>query len=203
MGPLGELLSPHRLQILGTCAHDGGTLAMIGPDEPSFWDHFAQSPEYLDGQADAMDRWSKRVLDQVAETVDGKAYYPFGGPPFHPFFTWALATGRFWSSPINFLVHDTAGLFVSFRGAIWLDQPHVATTPPAKPCDTCETQPCKSACPVDAFADGYDVDACKTHLASSDGTPCMSTGCAARRACPVGQGRRQADQAAFHMKAFL
>lgn len=178
-----------------------GTLLLIGPDEPRFWHVFRQSGEYSDGQPDALDRWSKRHLDQVAHDNHAHALYPFGGAPYQPFFTWALRTGRFWASPIGFLVHDQAGLFVSFRGALVLET-SVPLMSGTKPCDRCIGAPCKSACPVDAFADGYDVTACKSYLRNAQNS-CMMAGCLARRACPVGQGQRRPDQAAFHMKAFL
>jgi len=187
---------------LGHCAHNNGSLVLVGPNEPSFWDHFRESKEYSDGRDNPLDRWSKRVLDKVAKDVDGAAFYPFGGPPFHPFFTWALETGRFWSSPIQFLVHETEGLFVSFRGAILLDQRIELSPPIASPCETCIERPCLTACPVGAFANGYDVASCKGFLNSRKGIDCMSNGCAARRACPVGQGKRQPAQANFHMEAF-
>ena len=90
---------------------------------------------------------------------------------------------------------------MSFRGAIRLPRPaRVASGP--RPCDTCAA-PCATACPVDAFADGYDVAACKAHVASPAGADCRRGGCLARRACPVGQGRRLPAQSAFHMEAFL
>lgn len=179
-----------------------GTLLLIGPDEPSFWGHFTQSPEYGDGQPDPLDRWSRAALDPLAGRVGGHAIYPFGGPPWHPFYSWALRTGRAWASPIGFLVHDTAGLFASYRGALvvpWQMDAGLA----ARPCDTCPDQPCRTACPVDAFTAGYNVAGCKDHLQSPDSGACMARGCAARRACPVGQNLRLPAQAAFHMEAFL
>lgn len=180
------------------------TLYLVGPEEPRFWSVFTASPEYTDRKPDPLDRWSRRVLTDIAERHHGEALFPFGGPPFEPFQTWAMQTGRFWPSPIGFLVHDTAGLFASFRGAILLTGAAQPTRQSAKPCDTCIDQPCTAACPVNAFADGgYDVAACKAHVRSAAGQDCLERGCRARDACPVGQGNRLPAQAAFHMKAFL
>ena len=179
-----------------------GSLVLLGPDEPMFWDIFQSSGEYSDGQPDPMDRWSKRVIDAIAAQARGHALYPFGGPPFQPFYSWALRSGQAFASPISLLVHAQAGLFVSFRGAIalpWaLQQRHEQS-----PCSTCATQACMSACPAGAFQDGYDVAACKEFLHTPDGNDCMTMGCAARRACPINQGQRNPAQAAFHMDAFL
>ncbi|PUB14179.1 ferredoxin [Yoonia sediminilitoris] len=178
-----------------------GSLLLIGPDEPNFWVSFCQSSEYAGGGPDALDRWSRRHLDRIASEYQGHALYPFGGPPYQPFHTWALRTGQFWASPIGFLVHAQVGLFVSFRGAL-LVQAEMPAARGTKPCDSCSDMPCLSACPVDAFADGYDVAACKSHLRVPENS-CMTAGCLARHACPVGKGRRLPEQAAFHMKAFL
>lgn len=205
---INSLLAPIGLQVLGYCpteTSDGlaydGTIALIGPNEPAFWPIFSQSPEFTDDAPNPLDRWSRRVLNHIAADLNATALFPFGGAPFLPFFTWAKRSGRFWGSPINFLVHDAAGLFASFRGAILL---HETIERPAatQPCLTCAA-PCKTACPVGAFGHGYDVATCKAHLSTPEGADCMTSGCRARRACPVGQNNRLPAQAAFHMKAFL
>jgi len=204
-------LAPHRLCSMGGFhtrpddAVPGGfeTLLMVGPDEPAFWPHFTTSPEYQDGQADPLDRWSARVLGEVAAQFEGAALFPFGGPPWHPFIGWALKTGRAWVSPVELLVHDRAGLFVSWRGALALPGRLALPPVPLRPCDTCVEQPCRAACPVAALTPaGYDVPACRAFIAGPEGAACIAEGCAVRRACPVGQGRRLPDQSAFHMKAF-
>ncbi|WP_342069712.1 ferredoxin [Yoonia algicola] len=198
---LDALLAPQGLRQLGDCPDGNGTITLIGPDEPAFWPIFTTSAEYSDGQPDPMDRWSTRVIGELAVTLDAEPLFPFGGPPYAPFFTWAKQTGRFWASPIGFLVHDDTGLFTSFRGALRRKRSAVIGANP-QPCLTC-AKPCATACPVGAFNDGYDVAACKAHVASPAGTSCRTHGCLARRACPVGQGTRLPAQAAFHMEAFL
>jgi len=180
------------------------TLVLLGPHEPHFWPAFTRSAEYTDGAADPMDRWSTRVIGDLAQRLGATALFPFGGAPYHPFYTWALRTGRIHASPINFLVHDTAGLFVSFRGALCLtDRIAIPPTPP-NPCTTCTDQPCTSSCPVGALGPkGYDVAACKGYLDTAPGAACMTLGCAVRRACPVSQKfARLPEQSAFHMHAF-
>ncbi len=205
---LSRVLTPFGLMTLGHCPLvpdddlGTGTLVLVGPNEPDFWHLFIKSAEYRDNGANPLDRWSQRVLDEIGEGSHSQTLYPFGGPPYRPFYSWALRTGRFWASPIGFLVHDTAGLFAAFRGALLIPEV-IEANPTTKPCDSCPDTPCASACPVDAFADGYDVTACKSYLASSAGTDCMTKSCGARRACPIGKGNRLPEQAAFHMKAFL
>lgn len=178
------------------------SLILLGPDEPEFWPRFQASDEAQDGGPDALDRWSRRVIGTIACGVGGKAYFPFGGPPWRPFLDWAVRSGRCWSSPVGLLVHDQMGLFVSFRGAIGIEE-NLTRDAGRKPCDTCADKPCLDACPAGAMvAAGYDVPACKAWLSTGPGQVCMTGGCLVRRTCPVGAGRRPADQAAYHMEAF-
>lgn len=205
MTALDDALNTHHLAILGWVTEGvpapHRSLALIGPG-PDFWPQFQTSPEYTDGAPDPMDRWSRRVLSDVASSHNATAYFPFGGAPYHPFYTWALQSGQAWSSPVAFLVHAQLGLFVSYRGALALDADHPAPPPAAKPCDSCD-QPCTTACPVGALTPkGYEVALCKAHLDTPEGAPCRAQGCLVRRACPVGQSLRDPAQSAFHMQSF-
>lgn len=210
---LDSVLAEHGLRIMGgfhIAADDPhlaghATLVMIGPQDAVFWPVFTASEEYTDGLPDPIDRWSRRVIEGISEDFGGKAFFPFGGPPHHPFYSWALRTGRAFESPIRFLVHAEVGLWTSFRGAIAFDEWRVVPATLASPCETCADRPCLSACPVGAFdPDGYDVDACKTHLSGPDTAQCRASGCAARRACPLSdQAQRLPEQSALHMRAFL
>jgi hypothetical protein len=92
----------HRLSVFGAFHADEddglppgtGTLVMLGPDEPGFWLHLTSQPEWRDGRADPVDRWSSRVIGALADRFGATALFPFGGPPYHPFYQWALRTGR-------------------------------------------------------------------------------------------------------------
>jgi hypothetical protein len=206
---IADRVARHRLDVTGALhlAEDEvpgrATLVLLGPAGPEFWAHFTDQPEYRDGRCDPMDRWSTRVITEAAQDLRGRALFPFGGPPWHPFIDWARRSGRAWPSPVGLLVHDTAGLMVSYRGAIALQDRLDLPPPGARPCDTCAGQPCRTACPVDALTpDGYDVPACRADLDRA-GNDCRARGCAVRRACPVSQahGRPEA-QSAFHMGYF-
>lgn len=208
---IADLARPHALAVMGAF-HKGAapmadgveTLVMLGPREPGFWANFTQSPEYRDTQPDPIDRWSRRVIDGLAGTLGAQAFYPFGTSPPHPFYTWAKATGRAWSSPVQFLVHDVAGLWLSYRGALGfrtrLDLP---PAPPHSPCTDC-AQPCVTACRVGALSlTGYDLPACHAFLDQPAGQACMTAGCAVRAACPVSRSySRSPAQSAYHMRQF-
>ncbi|MBV2359881.1 ferredoxin [Thalassococcus sp. CAU 1522] len=188
-----------------TLPADTRTLILLGPDEPRFWPMFSGAPEFLDGAADPLDRWSKRVIGTLAREWGGTAIFPSDGPPYPPFIAWAQGCATIWASPVGLLVHHEAGLWVSFRGAVALPDRH--EIPAAiRPCDRCAGQPCTTACPVGALAPGqnYDVGACRAHVASDAGRACREIGCLARRACPASAALQRPDaQAAFHMAAFL
>ena len=179
------------------------TLFLFGPLEPGFWQMFSAAPEYLDGKEDPMDRWSSRVIGRLAEDLGGEAFFPFGAPPYQPFFKWAQLSGRAHGSPGGLVVHDAAGLMISYRGAIGFSYAISTPKPGAHPCHVCVEQPCLTACPVGALTgDVYDVEGCKEDLDRS-GNDCMARGCAVRRACPISQRyARQEAQAAFHMRAY-
>jgi epoxyqueuosine reductase len=178
------------------------SVLLLGPHEPEFWPWFQTQTEAGDGEPDALDRWSRRAIGRLACDLGAKAVFPFGGPPYRPFIRWAERSGRAFPSPVGMLVHDRAGLFFSLRGAIALRE-RLEPLLAANPCLTCTGQRCRTACPANALTNrGYDVRACHSFLDTGPGQDCMVGGCHVRRACPVGQKLRMADQSAFHMKAF-
>jgi hypothetical protein len=183
------------------------TVVLVGVAGRRGWNAFAASPEAKDGGADPLDRFSRRVIDALGADLGAVALFPFGGPPHWPFQQWARRAEPVYPSPIGVLIHPTYGLWHSYRGAVGFPEALdvQAFEASASPCDSCRERPCLSACPVGAFsADGYDVGACATHLRSVAGGDCMTGGCLARRACPVGAEHRHApDHAAFTMRAFL
>lgn len=205
---ISRLVAANRLMVAGIVTDQAAlpenskTLVLLAPDEPSFWPTVKASPEFADGSPDPIERWSERVIGAIADDLGGDPYYPHGGPPYHPFIAWALAGGHVWSSPVSLLVHDQAGLFISFRGAIALPCA-VEHSSGSSPCVGCAA-PCVTACPSGALSSvGYDVPACHAYLDTTDGqNECLSMGCLVRRACPVGAHRRQPEQSAYHMSLF-
>jgi hypothetical protein len=179
---------------------------MVGNAGGELWRVFPHSPEARDGRPDGLDRWSRRVLAQLADRVGGRAIFPFDGPPYVPFQRWAQRAEPVHPSPVGMLIHPDYGLWHAYRGALALPGRLDLPAPDARPrpCDTCADRPCLTTCPVNAFrADGYDVAACAGHLNAAEGADCMTGGCLARRACPVGTAYRYAaEQASWHMAAF-
>ena len=205
-------LAPRGALRLNEAEHVGAlapfhTLVLVGMIGARNWDAFAKSEEAGDGAPNPLDRWSRRTLDPLASLFGGESLYPFGGPPYWPFQSWAARAEPLWSSPLGMLIHAEYGLWHSYRGALALREDLAPTIEQAAngPCESCSVRPCMSACPVRAFtAAGYDVARCREHLGGPEGRECLDRGCLARRACPVGQTYAHgARQTQFHMRAFL
>ena len=183
------------------------TIVLAGMAGRDGWSAFVASPEARDGLDDPLDRWSRRVIEALARELGAKALFPFGGPPFWPFQQWARRAEPVHPSPIGILIHPRYGLWHSYRGALGFreafDIPELTVVP--SPCDSCSGRWCLKTCPVGAFSGaGYDVAACVGHLQSVAGGDCISGGCLARRACPVGAEHAYGvEQANFIMRAFL
>ncbi len=193
------------LTVLGAASEGEDTIVLLGLSREG-WDVFAAAPEYRDGGANPLDRWSQRVVGALGESLNAEALFPFGGPPYQPFMRWAAASGLMWPSPLGMSIHRDHGLWMSFRGALgFAALEGTAPATASQPCDTCVSQPCLKACPVDAFdGENYDVTRCAAHVGSPEGAACRERGCLARRACWVGQDFvPEPNRASFHMRAFL
>jgi hypothetical protein len=183
------------------------TVLLLGWTGGDQWPMFAASLEAADGDPNPLDRWSRRLIDRIAAEIAGVAFYPFGGPPWFDFQSWALKAEPVYRSPLGLLIHPKWGLWHSYRGAIGLRQRWelMPRADSPAPCERCLDRRCLTACPVSAFkADrSYDYAACRQYV-EGDGQDCRTYACAARRACPVAPDKRYSEaQAAFHMNAFL
>ncbi len=185
----------------GAKADGSETLVVLGNAGPSMWRAFELAPS----RAGGLDRWTRATVSAFAQPMGGRAIFPFDRP-FPPFQRWAAKAENLKASPLGILIHPDYGLWHAYRGALLfagpIALPQVRLRP--APCDTCPDKPCLSACPVEAFGERYDVPKCTDHVAGPRGTECLSGGCLARRACPVGRDYMYVpDQARFHMEAFL
>ncbi|MBF0175225.1 MAG: ferredoxin [Magnetococcales bacterium] len=216
---LQESLTPHGLCLRGWFSpHPGeilltgeerqpATVVLVGNTGGSAWNPFSASPEAKSPQH-PFDTWTRRVLEQIATKFACGVCFPFTGPPFLPFPSWARRAESVYDSPLGILVHPHFGLWHAYRGALlfaeaWeplrgsFDRPH--------PCPGCHGRPCLRACPVQAFTgSAYQVEPCRQHLTTETGRFCLSMGCLARHACPVGlDAVYPPAQIQFHMRAFL
>lgn len=180
------------------------TVVVIGNVGGAMW------PEFRSGEADGpdpLDQWTRTQLQPIADRF-GAAFVHPSDSPHQPFQRWAQRADDVWPSPIGLLVHHAFGLWHAYRGA-FLFGDDVAGLPgvgvQVSPCLTCIDQPCLTTCPVGAFTpDGYDSQACADHVRSGTDPLCLTDGCAARCACPVGtEFRYGPDQMRFHMQAFV
>lgn len=221
--PIAELtraLARHGLRLRGGFATDSETdaeilrvapwartLMLVGNVGSELWDRSGAEIAALD-DPDPLDRWTRNVIEPVASSVDGRALFPFTGPPYWPFQRWAERAEGVRQSPIGIQIHPEFGLWHAYRAAILL---RGMIAPPrreqAHPCDTCVDRPCLTHCPVNAFSlAGYEVDLCVDHVVAvqNESGSCSDVGCLARLACPIGAvWRYRPEHARFHMHAFV
>lgn len=183
---------------------DTGTILLVGNAGPAMWRAFnAARP----AGADPLNGWTRQVLAPIAERFGAGVLYPFEGPPYWPFPRWAKRAEDIASSPLGMMIHPEFGLWHAWRGAfVFRERVVLPETPDRRaPCLDCTAKPCLSTCPVSAFGDaGYDTTACAAWIRSPAGGDCLSGGCIARHACPVGRTYAYGtDQASLHMASFL
>lgn len=182
------------------------TVVLAGNAGSAFWPLFEASAEYSDGRPDPLNRWSARVLREIADKYGLGLLLPFEGPPWWPFQQWGLRAGNVSRSPLGVLAHHDHGLWFAYRGAFLLPETLESVEASGGPCETCAEKPCLAACPAGALsaAKSYDVELCRAHVAGAGSTTCAARGCLVRHACPFGQDHAYLpEQAGFHMRAFI
>ncbi len=214
LADISALVNSFGLIIRGCKSIDNApyrAMVLIGSAGGSAWTTIKQSPEYNDGKADPIDRWAMRTGTHIAKQLSAKAIFPFQGPPYHPFLTWAESVDEVYPSKLGMFIHRDYGLWHAYRFALLLlDIPNdmsIASEKPPSPCESCQGLPCLNSCPVNAFSfengkANYDVATCVNHLHDSN-ADCHQQGCLARNACPVGINyRNPTELQQFHMQAF-
>lgn len=172
--------------------------------EHKMWQVFSASNEFSDGGPDPLDRWTKRIVGNIAKKAGLAVRYPFG-EPHYPFQAWAMRSRSLKPSPLGILIDLEYGLWFAFRALLLLpekpeDLPQLMPTG-LHPCDHCTEKPCLSACPVNAVSTGsFDVVTCRSGLKNGDPGDCYDKGCGARNACPISTPYPP-DQLRFHMAA--
>jgi epoxyqueuosine reductase QueG len=175
---------------------------LIGNAGPDMFRRFARE---RNPATTLLDDWTRDAVTPLAQDLGAEALFPFDKPP-HPFLTWARKAGAGHTSPLGLNIHREYGLWHAYRAALLFpvafDLPRISEG--AHPCQSCAGKPCLSACPVNAFdGNSYDVKTCGKQILADAGADCMSGGCKARLACPVGAAYRYApQQMQFHMGAF-
>lgn len=180
------------------------SVVLIGNIGSSLWPAFSRWRKGRSGP-DPLDTWSKAVIEPVAAAAGATAWFP-SDPPWQPFQQWAMRAEGLKASPLGILIHPVYGLWHGYRGALGFAAPIEDTPSPVAPhpCDHCPDKPCLTTCPAAAVRpDLFDISACRAHLRTPVGQGgCMSAGCLARAACPVGAAYRyDAAQLRFHMAA--
>jgi hypothetical protein len=203
----GFMLEPAHDRALLRLRSTARQLLLVGNAGSAIWPALAGFIEAHPMERHPLDRWTEKVVGDVARALGVIDLYPFGGPPWWPFQSWAQRAEPVAPSPIALLIHPVFGLWHAYRGALLLDEEVDLPAAPdtSSPCTTCTDKPCLAACPVGAFdGENYDVASCAKHVDGQYGEPCRDQGCLARLACPAGLAwRYHKPHAVFHMEAFL
>jgi hypothetical protein len=215
---LHAALAPHGIFVRGIVNFDGDgpalengsrarSVALLGNIGGSIWKPFSAWRQNTENAKirDPLDDWSKSIIKPLARALEATAYFP-SDPPWQPFQQWAMRAEGLKASPLGILIHPEYGLWHGYRGALGFSHTIDTGFRPAgdHPCDACATKPCLASCPANAVTElGFDVFGCRSYLRTSEGqTGCMTGGCLARAACPVGQSYRYSPaQLGFHMAA--
>ncbi len=191
--------------VLETC-EKAASVVLLGNAGGSLWPAFsawrADNPDVVD----PLDNWSKFLIRPVAESVDAQAFFP-SDPPWQPFQQWAMRAEGLKPSPLGVLIHPVYGLWHGYRGALGFAERLSADAEKpggGHPCHGCRDKPCLMSCPADAVSSArFDVAGCRDYLVTPAGQDgCMTGGCLARAACPVGADHRYPpEQLRFYMAA--
>lgn len=218
---IASTLGRHGLHVRGVAHFPGGqggptlsdgrqaqSVVLIGNIGGSLWETFSDWREKraARGGADPLDAWSKEVIGEIAGRLGATAYYP-SDPPYQPFQQWAMKAEGLKASPLGILIHPQYGLWHGYRGALGFAEDAAGERVPPDDsdiCGQCPDKPCLATCPAMAVSrDRFDVAGCRSHLVTTEGKAgCMTSGCLARTACPVGSIHRYPEaQLRFHMEA--
>ena len=115
----GELLVSELPAAVGS---EFSFVTLVVGSGSSFGSSFERSAEHNDGRPDSMDRWSERVGHQLSNELKLPVVFPFKGPPYFPFVSWASRTPDIIASTMGPSIHRYYGLWMSYRLAFFLRQ---------------------------------------------------------------------------------
>ncbi|MGI9462126.1 MAG: hypothetical protein ACR2NY_06105 [Alphaproteobacteria bacterium] len=162
----------------------------------NYWQYFLQNHHRASRRYHhPFDNWSRIAMKKIGHTMGVKTsamVFPYhkgrDNKPL-PFQNISKKFG-FSASPLGLFIHPTFGLWAGFRGGFIHQK-----LPPyrsrwsgiASPCAACLTKPCIAICPAKAVHENYfDTTTCHDYLHHHRDAACLTGGCLARLACPIG-----------------
>lgn len=193
-----DALPPETLATLGDTA-PYRQLILLGHGGRLLWERVQAANPTGDHP---IDDYTRNVVARwFAEALPGHRHrllYPDNTPTQRPIGLQALGTLAGWHHPTPFMVgiDDEWGSWFAYRAALLADTDFLPffQVDRRNPCSSCTAQPCVSACPAAAMANGhFDLKRCLSYRQQPN-SRCAAT-CLARLACPVGgEHRYDADQ---------
>ena len=108
-----ELFLPYGLKLFGWFEDGQKSGLLVGNAGSSLWASFSSSSEASDGMRDPMNRWTERLVNEIALELGADARFPFG-ETIWPFQAYAKAATGMKQSPIGLLIHPEFGLLDRF-----------------------------------------------------------------------------------------
>ena len=93
------------------------TVLLVGNAGGAMWEAFAP---HVDGARNPLDRWTKRVVDPIAERSARVRSIPSGR--WLPFQRWAIRAETLYASPLGILIHPEYGLWHAWRAALLFEE---------------------------------------------------------------------------------
>ncbi len=157
---------------------------------------------------DPVDEHCSKTIERFCEDFLGNLHHrilwPADNPSPLPLTELARSAGWSYRSPLGIGIHPRHGLWLAYRGAVLLDCEVPERREPLTdhPCNSCEDEPCREACPPGAVGgpSGLDLSTCWSERSRPE-VPCASV-CLARGACPVGQSSRYSEHQRQHHHHF-
>lgn len=169
-------------------------LLLLGHGGKKLWqqiknDGFTSNNTVDDFTCRSIQAWFKSEYDGTAF----KILYP--GEHLIPLQLLGQIAGWHFPSPFMVGVNDRWGSWYAYRAVVLADSQFAVTLRPEwhSPCETCNTKPCISACPVSAVSDsGLDLARCIAYRKQPD-SACRFN-CLARWTCPVATLERYSEE---------
>ena len=130
------------------------TLMLLGSGGGGLW-RALQAAERI-GTKDPIDTWCGEAIDafraDALAGVDSELLWPQQGGAAIPVVRLGEAAGWSHRSRMGIGINERHGLWFAYRGALLIDAewPEQVEKASANPCDSCESTPCITVCPVGA-----------------------------------------------------
>ncbi|MGE4130912.1 MAG: hypothetical protein AB7F86_04705 [Bdellovibrionales bacterium] len=172
------------------------SLVLVGNGGPDFWRHLKKPVE------ESSHPFDRTTIEALEAALDGAGLFWLYPNPrlIPPIQKMARHMNLARPSLLGLDLNRDFGPWFAIRAVLLTKELIPATThaPFEPPCDSCNDQPCRSACPVEAVGDEFRLSRCADYRLAR-GSKCEDR-CLARLACPYQKGQQyDMPQTQYHM----